>query len=243
MAKLSGKIALVTGGTSGIGLATAKRFIEEGAFVFITGRSRESVDKALSELGEQAQGIRADVTKREDLRLIVEAIEKRSERLDILVMSAGIADYSPLVETSEAHFDKTFDTNARAPLFVMKEVLPLMPSGASVVLIGSIAGFIGTAGYGAYGASKAALRAYARTWTNELSERGIRVNVVSPGPIDTPMFDAVSEEVRKSVSDLIPLRRLGKPEEVAAAALFLASDESSFIAGSELCIDGGMAQV
>jgi len=243
MARLSGKTALVTGSTSGIGLATAKRFVEEGALVFITGRSPDSLTKALSGLGERAIGIRADITRQEELLSMVQTIEDRAGQLDILVMSAGISEHSLLVETTAEHFDKTFDTNAKAPMFVMKEALPLMPSGASVVLIGSIAGFIGTAGYGVYGASKAALRTYARTWTSELAERGIRVNVVSPGPIDTPMFDGASDEVKKALTNLIPLRRLGKPEEVAAAALFLASDESSFIAGSELCIDGGMAQV
>ncbi|MDH0748834.1 SDR family oxidoreductase [Pseudomonas sp. GD03842] len=243
MTKLEGKVALVTGGNSGIGLATAKRFVEEGATVFITGRNPDSLNNALAELGERAQGIHADVTHEQDLALILQAIEQHAGRLDILVLSAGISEHSLLSETSAAHFDKTFDTNVRAPLFILKSLLPLMPQGASVVLIGSIAGFIGTAGYGVYGASKAALRAYARTWTRELAERGIRVNVVSPGPIDTPMFAGASEDVRRSLTDLIPLRRLGRPEEVAAATLFLASDESSYIAGSELCIDGGMGQV
>ncbi|MBF7144680.1 MULTISPECIES: SDR family oxidoreductase [Pseudomonas] len=243
MARLSGKTVLVTGGNSGIGLATAKRFIQEGARVFITGRNPDSLNNALAELGEQAQGIQADVTQHEDVGLIVQALEQAATSLDSLVISAGISECASLADTTAEHFDKTFNVNARAPLLILKSVLPLMPQGASVVLVGSIAGFIGTPGYGTYGASKAALRAYARTWTNELADRGIRVNVVSPGPIDTPMMAAASDEIKRSLLGFIPLKRLGKPEEVAAAVLFLASDESSFVAGSELCIDGGMAQV
>ncbi len=243
MARLSGKTVLVTGGNSGIGFATAKRFIQEGARVFITGRNPDSLNNALAELGEQAQGIQADVTQHEEVSLIVQALEHAATPLDSLVISAGMSECASLADTTTEHFDKTFNVNTRAPLLILKSVLPLMPQGASVVLVGSIAGFIGTPGYGTYGASKAALRAYARTWTNELAHRGIRVNVISPGPIDTPMMAAASDELKRSLLDLIPLKRLGKPEEVAAAALFLASDESSFVAGSELCIDGGMAQV
>ncbi len=164
-------------------------------------------------------------------------------KLDILVANSGFSEAATLDDITEEHFDKTFGLNARATLFTVQKAVPMMTRGGTVVLIGSIAGFIGTPGYGAYGATKAATRSYARTWTNELASRGIRVNTLSPGPIDTPMLAGASEEVRTTLKGLIPLGRLGWPEEVAAAALFLASDESSFIAGAELCIDGGMSQV
>ena len=179
----------------------------------------------------------------EDLDRLYEAIQERAGRLDVLVANSGMADTLSLGDITEGHFDKTFDLNARATLFTVQKALPLMAGGGSIVLIGSIADSIGTPGYTAYNASKAAVRSFSRTWTNELAARNIRVNTLSPGPIDTPMMMAASDEVRGFLTQKVPLGRLGKPEEVAAAALFLASDESSFIAGAELCIDGGMTQV
>ncbi|MGJ9420623.1 SDR family NAD(P)-dependent oxidoreductase [Massilia sp. CMS3.1] len=243
MSQLNGKIALVTGGNSGIGLAIAQRFVAEGAEVFIVGRRQAALAQAVARIGGKVRAIQADVTSQADLARIVTGIQESHGRLDILVTSSGRADYATLADTTELHYDQTFDLNTRAAAFTVQAALPLMGQGATVVLIGSIAGVIGTTGYGAYGASKAALRAFARTWTGELAQRGIRVNALSPGPIDTAMFDDVSDEVRSALTARIPLGRLGKAEEVAAAALFLASDQSSFVAGAELCIDGGMVQV
>lgn len=243
MSKLNGKIAVVTGGSSGIGLATARRFAEEGATVFITGRRQAELDKAVDELGANVEAIQGDMTVSADLARLRDVVQAKAGRLDILVTSSGISEPAGLGDISEAHFDKIFDLNVRAMVFTVQELLPLMGRGSAIVLVGSIADVLGTPGYGAYGASKAAVRSYARTWTAELSERGIRVNTLSPGPIDTPMMAAASSEVRTGLTSRIPMGRMGRPEEVAAAALFLASDESSYIAGAELCIDGGMTQV
>ncbi|MDQ0390708.1 SDR family NAD(P)-dependent oxidoreductase [Labrys monachus] len=243
MAQLTGKTALVTGGNSGIGLAVARRFAAEGARVFVTGRRQAELDEAVRVIGGDAVAIQGDVTSASDLDRLFATIAERAGKLDILVTSSGRAEPASIHDITEDHFDGIFDLNVRGMVFTVQKALPLMPPGGAIVLIGSIAGAIGTPAYGTYGASKAAVRAYARTWTNELAERGIRVNVLSPGPIDTPMFDAVSDAFRKFVTDRIPLGRMGKPEEVAAAALFLATDESSFIAGAEIVIDGGMNQV
>ena len=243
MPNLYGKIAVVTGGSSGIGLAIAQRFVNEGAHVFITGRRQLELDKALALIGEHVEAVQGDATNGADLDRLYEAVRASKGRLHILVANTGFAEAATLDEITEAHFDKTFDTNARATLFTVQKALPLMTGGGTIVLIGSIAGSIGTAGYGTYGATKAVIRSYARTWTSELAKRGLRVNTLSPGPIDTPMMDGTTADVRKTLIDLIPLGRMGRPEEVAAAALFLASDESSFIAGAELCIDGGMSQI
>ena len=243
MSKLAGKVAVVTGGNSGIGLAVAVRLVKEGAHVFIAGRRPDALDQAVARIGGSVEAVPCDVTSAADLDRLFGTVRDRTGRLDILVAGAGIAEPSKLDDITEAHFDKTFGLNARATLFTVQKAVPLMAAGGAVVLIGSIAGSIGTPGYTAYGASKAAVRAFARTWTNELAARGIRVNTLSPGPIDTPMFAGTTEEMRTALTGLIPLGRLGRPEEVAAAALFLASDESSFIAGAELCIDGGMSQV
>lgn len=243
MALLEKKVVVITGGNSGIGFAIAQRFVAEGAYVFITGRRQEELDKAVRIIGRNVEAIQGDATISDDLVRLFEVVRQRKTRLDILVANSGLAEMSLLPDITEEHYDKVFALNARATLFTLKRALPLMNSGGSVVLVGSIAGSIGTPGYTTYGASKAVVRSFARTWANELAPSGIRVNVVSPGPIDTPMFDGASEEVRESLTKMIPLRRLGRPEEVAAAVLFLASDQSSFTTGSELCVDGGMAQV
>jgi len=238
-----GKIAVVTGGSSGIGLAVAQRLVTDGAFVYITGRRQNELEKAAESLGSQVATVQGDVTLAADLDQLYARVQGEQGRLDILVVSSGMADFAKLEEITEDHYDRTFDLNARATLFTVQKALQFMARGGAVVLVGSVADSIGTAGYGAYNASKAAMRSFARTWTNELATRGIRVNVVSPGPTETPMMAAASQEVRETLMGLIPLGRVGRPEEVAAAICFLASDESSFIAGAELCVDGGMTQV
>ena len=240
---LKGKVSVVTGGSSGIGFAIAERFAREGSRVFVVGRRQSELDKATQAIGNNAQAIQGDITVKEDLDRIFDTVQREGGKLDILVANSGMADALSIEKITEDHFDKTFDLNARGTLFTVQKAIPLMTGGGSIVLIGSIADSIGTPGYTAYNASKAAVRSFSRTWTNELASRNIRVNTLSPGPIDTPMMQVASEEVRNFLIGKIPLARLGKPEEVAAAALFLASDESRFIAGAELCIDGGMTQV
>ena len=243
MLKLAGKTALVTGGSSGIGLAIARRFAEEGAQVFITGRRQAQLDDAVALIGPQVhpvQAVRGDVTDSGDLDRLFAAIGAATKQLDILVTSSGMSAYATLDASSEEHLDQTFDLNVRAMVLTVQRAVPRMAQGGAIVLVGSIAGNVGIAGYGAYSASKAAVHSYARTWTHELAGRAIRVNALSPGPIDTPMFDGVSEEVRLALTGKIPMQRMGRPDEVAKAALFLASDDSSYVAGAELCIDGGM---
>lgn len=243
MSQLSGKIAVVTGGNSGIGLAVARRFQSEGAKVIITGRRQTALDAAVADLGPDVTAVQGDVTSAADLDRLAETIRDLYGRLDVLVVNSGVAEPAALGTITAAHFDKTFDINVRAALFTVQTLLPLMANGGAIVLVGSIAGFIGTPSYTAYGASKAAIRSFARTWAKELAPRGIRVNTLSPGPIDTPIFDNAPDELRETITQMIPLARFGRPEEAAAAALFLASSESSFVTGAELCVDGGMAQV
>lgn len=240
MLKLEGKTAVVTGGSSGIGLAIARQFADAGARVFITGRRQGELDQAVALIGGRVVAVQGDVTVEADLDRLFATVKAGGGALDILVTSAGVSDNATLDATAGAHIDKAFDLNVRGMVLTVQRAVAQMGSGASIVLIGSIAGNIGIAGYGTYAATKAAVRSYARTWTHELAPRGIRINTLSPGPIDTPMFDGVSDEMRKSFTDRIPLKRLGLPDEVAKAALFLASDDSSYIAGAELVIDGGM---
>jgi NAD(P)-dependent dehydrogenase (short-subunit alcohol dehydrogenase family) len=241
MLKLEGKIALVTGGGSGIGLAVARRFVQEGARVFITGRREAQLAEAVTLIGGRVEAIPGDLTRSADLTRLFEIIHASAGRLDILVNSSGVAEPASLAETTEEHFDRAFGLNVRAMVFTVQHAIRYMSEGGAIVLIGSIAGGMANPGYGAYSASKAAVRSYARTWNTELAPRGIRVNTLSPGPTDTPMFDQASDEVRQALSAQIPAKRLGNPDEVAAAALFLASNESTYVSGAELVIDGGMS--
>ena len=241
MSKLSGKIAVVIGGQDGIGGAVAGRFAREGATVYATSRRAEEGE---DRHGDGVLHTRCvDASDVQALGKFFETIRIAEGRVDILAVSAGLSEHASLDEVSEAHFDRTFGLNVRALLFATKAAIAIMPSGGSVVLVGSIAAVIGTKGYGVYGASKAAVRSFARTWANELAPRGIRVNVLAPGPTDTAMFASASAEVRETLTRLIPLGRMGRADEVASAALFFASDESSFVTGAELPVDGGMAQI
>jgi NAD(P)-dependent dehydrogenase (short-subunit alcohol dehydrogenase family) len=243
MARMTDKVALVVGGAKGIGFAIAERLAAEGATVFLTGRVAHEVDAAATKIGGGIRGIVADASVPEDLERVVATVRKACGRIDALVLNAGTADPAALVDETPDHFDRLFAVNVRGPVFGLRAALGALSDGGSVVLVGSIAGSMGVASYGTYGATKAALRGYARTWTVELAPRGIRVNVVAPGPTDTEMMAKVLDEMRASLVAPIPLGRMAKPGEVAAATLFLLSDEASFIAGVELCVDGGMAQV
>jgi NAD(P)-dependent dehydrogenase (short-subunit alcohol dehydrogenase family) len=249
MSGLNGKVAVVTGGTSGIGLAITQRFAKEGAHVFVTGRRQSELDKVRALIGDSMTAVRGDATRTADLDHLFRTVLAEKGALDILVANSGRVEPEEFGKVTEENFDKTFDLNARAALFTAQKALPLMRDGGSIILVGSIAGYKGLNGYTTYGATKAAVRSYARTWTHELKDRGIRVNTLSPGPIDTPIMDGQAgtkegaDAIRAAFASVIPLGRMGRPEEVASAAYFLASDESSFVAGIDLSVDGGMAQV
>src|SRR5260370_1331166 len=247
--RLEGKVALITGGNSGIGFATAQQFVKEGAYVFITGRSQTKLDEAVKRVGSNVTGVQGDVSKLEDLDRLFAQIKKEKGRLDIVFANAGIAKYAPLGAIDEAHYDSIFDGNVKGMLFTVQKALPLMPDGASIILNASVVGSKGLPSNSVYSATKAAIRSFARTWTTDLKARHIRVNAISPGPIDTEglreLFGSspTGQERLKSISSTVPLGRLGKPEEIAKAAVFLASEDSSFITGVELFVDGGFAQV
>jgi NAD(P)-dependent dehydrogenase (short-subunit alcohol dehydrogenase family) len=249
MSRLQNKVAVITGGTSGIGLSTAQRFVDEGAHVFIFGRRRQELDKAVVLIGRNVTAVQGDARKIEDLDRLFSQVQAEKGHLDILVASAGVVEIQMFGEIAAESYDKIFDLNVRGLLNASQKALPLMKNGGSIILVGSIAAFMGFPGYSAYSASKAAVRSFARTWTAELKDRGVRVNVLSPGPIDTPMIDSQSatkegaDQMRAHFSSLIPAGRMGRPEELANAALFLASDESSFIYGAEIVVDGGMGAV
>jgi len=249
MSKLSGKVALVTGGNSGIGLATAKLFATEGAYVYITGRSQSKLNEAVKEIGSNVTAVQVDVTNLKDLDRLYEQIKKEKAKLDIVFANAGVFNYAPLESITEEHFDGIFDSNVKGLVFTVQKALQLLPDGASIILNASIVGSKGLASNSVYSASKAAVRSFARTWTTDLKARHIRVNVVSPGPIDTPALRELfsSSETGKqrmaNISNIVPMGRLGTPEEIAKAVLFLASDDSSYITGIELFVDGGTAQV
>jgi NAD(P)-dependent dehydrogenase (short-subunit alcohol dehydrogenase family) len=247
--KLEGKIALVTGGSTGIGLATAQRFVQEGAYVYITGRRQAELDAATEAIGSNATAVRADASNLDDLDRLYALIKQQKGRLDVVFANAGGGEFAAIGSITEEHFDKTFDTNVKGVVFTVQKALPLMPDRGAIVLNASIVSVKGMPNFGVYSATKAAVRSFARTWTNELKDRGIRVNVVSPGPIDTPGLTglAKTEEERNAiVSQLVsavPLGRLGQPDEVAKTVVFLASDDASYVAGVELFVDGGMVQV
>ena len=249
MGKLEGIIALVTGGTSGIGLATAKQFVGEGAHVFITGRREQELSAAAKDIGSNVTTVQGDVSKLDDLDRLFARIKTEKGRLDVLFANAGIAKYGRLGEISEEFFDSIFDINVKGVLFTVQKALPLMPDGAAIILNASVVGSKGLSSNSVYSATKAAIRSFARTWTTDLKERRIRVNAISPGTIDTPGLndllassDTGKERVRM-IQTSIPLARFGKPEEIAKAVVFLASDDASYITGTELFVDGGFAQV
>jgi len=249
MGKLEGKIALVTGGNSGIGLATAKRFVNEGAYVFITGRRNDELAAAVKEIGRNVTGVQGDVSKLGDLDRLFAQIKREKGRLDIVFANAGVAKYARFGTITEELFDSTFNINVKGLLFTVQKALPLMPDGASIVLNASIVGSKGLAMNSVYSATKAAIRSFARTWTTDLKDRHIRVNAVSPGAIDTPGLNDLlasseaGEQRKKMIFGLTPLGRLGTPDEIAKAVVFLASDDSSYVTGAELFVDGGFAQV
>lgn len=249
MGKLEGKIALVTGGSSGIGLATAKRFVDEGAYVFITGRRNDELAAAVKEIGKNVTGVQGDVSKLGDLDRLFAQIKREKGKLDIVFANAGVARYARLGTITEELFDSIFNINVKGLLFTVQKALPLLPDGASIILNASIVGSKGLATNSVYSATKAATRSFARTWTTDLKDRRIRVNAVSPGSIDTPGLSdllassEVGEQRKKMISTLTPLGRLGAPDEIAKAVVFLASDDSSYVTGIELFVDGGFAQV
>ncbi|MGC4056316.1 MAG: SDR family oxidoreductase [Paludibaculum sp.] len=243
MGKLEGKVAVITAGTSGMALATAKRFVEEGAYVFITGRSQARLDDALKHIGRNVTGVQGDASNLADLDRLYETVRREKGKIDILFASAGQGEFARIGEVTEEHFDKTFDLNVRGTLFTVQKALPLFNDNGSIILNGSIASIKGFPSFGVYSASKAAVRSFARTWLLELKERGIRVNVLSPGTIDTPALDPLGPDAKAFFKSQIPRGEMGRPEEIATTALFLASSDSSFVNGVELFVDGGTAQV
>jgi NAD(P)-dependent dehydrogenase (short-subunit alcohol dehydrogenase family) len=247
--KLEGKIALITGGNSGIGLATAKQFVNEGAYVFITGRREAELAAAKKQIGENVTAIQGDVSNLDDLDRLFAQIKKEKDRIDIVFANAGVARYAPLGTITEDFFDSIFDINVKGVLFTVQKALPLLRDGGSIILNASIVGSKGLSSNSVYSATKAAVRSFARTWTTDLKDRGIRVNAISPGPIDTPGLSELlassetGEQRKKMISNTVPLGRFGKPEEIAKAVVFLASDDASYITGIELFVDGGFAQI
>jgi len=243
MGKLEGKVAVITGGSSGLALASAKRFVEEGAYVFITGRRQEQLDEAVKRIGRNVTGVRSDASNLDDLDRLFDTVKREKGKIDILFASAGKGEAAKLGEITEEHFDAGFGLIVRGTLFTVQKALPLINDGGSVIMTGSVASVKGFPGFGVYAASKAALRSFARTWLNELKSRNIRVNVLSPGQVDTPDSQRLDKETREMFESLIPRGKMGRPEEIAAVALFLASDESSYVNGVELAVDGGFSAI
>lgn len=248
MGALTGKVAVITGGNSGIGLATAKRFVEEGAYVFITGRRQEELDKAVALIGKNVTAIQGDLAELGTIDRIAGVVEAEKGVVDVIVSNAGFTEQAALENVTPEHFDKAFNLMARAPVFLVQKLLPLMTRGGSIVLVSSAMHQMGIANHTAYAATKAATRSYARTWAAEFKARGIRVNTLSPGVTDTPILDAQSasasrEEVIKMYLDMIPLGRVAEAVEIANAAVFLGSDQSSYMTGADLMADGGVGQV
>ena len=253
MKKLEGKVAVITGGNSGIGLATAERFVSEGAYVFVTGRRQGEVDAAVKRIGKNVTGVQGDVSSLADLDRLYAKVEEQNDHIDILFANAGLGELASLETITEAHFEKTFNVNVKGLLFTVQKALPLFQDGGSIVLNASTAGSKASDGFSVYGATKAAVRSFTRSWAAELKHRNIRVNAVSPGPIDTPGLSGFVgglapsekqiEQVKSSIISSVPLGRMGSPDEVTKAVSFLVSDDSSFITGIELFVDGGMAQI
>src|SRR2546426_65722 len=249
MGKLEGKVALITGGNGGIGLATAKQFVNEGAYVFITGRRDPELAAAVKEIGRNVTGVQGDVSNLGDLDRLFAQIKREKGKLDIVFANAGVATYSPLGQITEEHYDSIFNINVKGLLFTVQKALPLLPDGSSIILNASIVASKGFPANSVYSATKAAVRSFARTWTTDLKNRRIRVNAVSPGPIETPGLKDLAastgagEERLNMLASGAPLGRLGRADEIAKAVVFLASDDSSYITGTELFVDGGFAQV
>lgn len=249
MQKLKNKVAVITGGSSGIGLATAKKFVEEGAYVFITGRRQSQLDIAVEHIGSNVTAVQGDVSNLDDINHLYEVVAKEKGKLDIVVANAGIIERTLLENATPEHFDKIFSVNVKGPYFTIQKALPILNDGGAIVLVASTAHVVGVSEHSTYSASKAALRSLSRTFAAELKGRKIRVNTLSPGPVDTPIFDGQGsskeeiEATKNAYAQWIPMGRLGKPEELASAALFLASDESSFSTGIDLVADGGQTQL
>jgi NAD(P)-dependent dehydrogenase (short-subunit alcohol dehydrogenase family) len=249
MGQLQGRTAVVTGATSGIGLAAASRFAAEGAHVFITGRRKEALDKAIALIGADTIGVQGDVADLADLDRLFAAVEQQGRRIDVLFANAGGGSFRRLEQIDEQHFDEIFATNVKGLLFTVQKALPLLNDGASIILTGSTNASAGHEAFGVYGASKAAVRSFSRTWANELKERHIRVNTLTPGPTDTPGITGLAPDADQAaqlkgmLASQVPLGRMGSPDEIASAVLFMASDQSSFITGTELFVDGGLNQV
>jgi NAD(P)-dependent dehydrogenase (short-subunit alcohol dehydrogenase family) len=239
--KLKAKVAVITGGTTGIGLAKARLFVKKGAYVFMTGR-RQKLDEAVKAIGNDVTGVQGDIAKLTDLDRLYEAVKAKG-KLDIVFANAGVAEFAPLGKITEGHFDRLFDINVKGTLFTVQKALPLLNGGGSIILNGSVASIKGTAAFGVYGATKAALRSFVRTSTSDLKDRHIRSNVISSGPTDTPVIDGQPPDAITRIVSTIPMGRMGEPDEIAEAALFLASDDSSFVTGIELFVDGGRGRV
>ena len=243
MGKLEGKVAVITGGTSGLALASAQLFVEEGACVFITGRRQEQLDEAVRRIGRNVTGVRGDAANLDDLDRLFDTVKRAKGNVDVVFASAGKGEPAKLGEITEQHFDASFDLIVRGTLFTVQKALPLLNDGGSIIMTGSVASVKGFPGFGVYAAAKAALRSFARTWLNELKDRNIRVNVLSPGQVDTPDSQRLDPATREMFESLIPRGKMGRPEEIAAAALFLASDASSYVNGIDLAVDGGFSAI
>ena len=249
MGKLEGKVAVITGGNSGIGLATAQRFVKEGAEVFITGRRQSELDKAVKLIGKNVTGVQGDVANSADLDRLYATVKQRAGRIDIVFANAGGGEFAPLGAITEEHFDQTFGSNVKGLLFTVQKALPLLADGGSVILNASIVSMKGVPALSVYSATKAAVRSFARSWTTDLKDRKIRVNAISPGPIDTPGVNSLGKneeetmQFKAAMIATVPMGRMGVSDEIAKAAVFLASDDSSFVTGIELFVDGGSAQV
>ena len=243
MGKLEGKVAVITGGSSGMGLATAKRFVAEGAYVFITGRRRAELDAAVKEIGKNVTAVQGDVANLSDLDRLYGTVKAEKGHLDIVFANAGVGELAPIGSITEEQFDKVFDVNAKGTLFTVQKALPLFKNGGSIIMNGSIASVKGVSGFTVYSATKAAIRSFARTWTVDLKGQNIRVNVLSPGTIDTPILAPLPKEAIAQILSGTPMGRMGESDEIAKAVVFLASDDSSFITGIELFVDGGAAQI